>query len=592
MSQLSKNAELRFTLNNQVVDAPIEWQDISVQADFEDNAVQPKIDIEEFTFVNQEAQTVRDWIAAGRIFEGIPFKIDTYNSRTSSNSFDGFINCSNGVEIFDDRTLKAKLEQSKSWFSVRERMQGVTMSYLESIGVFTDSDYTKVKYVVEKNDNALEILMTSVMVFILTVQLIEQVGDISDDINKVNTASIPIINPGVPPTISFNTGAIIYASLSLALRIIETVAILAALINLAIQVFELLLPIPRTHRTIKLRTALEKISNYLGYTFSSPIPLLDKLVYLPSNLEADDVNLLTGIINIPRGTRSGLPNESDFGFTGLEFFELCERMFKAQLKVEGNTLEFRTGNDPYWQQTATYQMPNFLRKVKRYNTDELVFSRLIRFDTDEIADEWTINNFKGTNYQIITDDTSITDRAARYITKHETIAFPVCLGSRKSELNPLENALAKLAGVFDSVINLFGGNINLSGRITSRIGVLKVGTNNTTKPKILYVNGTKLPPNHRDLFSAKALYDGYINEISFVLNNFGGQKALYSLEGLPFGFEDFLKTIENSNFVDSDNNNAKFRTLNWLISGDTASGEMEQHEIYAPNLTETYIEAE
>ena len=447
MSQLSKNAELRFTLNNQVVDAPIEWQDISVQADFEDNAVQPKIDIEEFTFVNQEAQTIRDWIAAGRIFEGIPFKIDTYNSRTSSNSFDGFINCSNGVEIFDDRTLKAKLEQSKSWFSVRERMQGVTMSYLESIGVFTDSDYTKVKYVVEKNDNALEIITTSLMVFILTVQLIEQIDRISDDIAKVSTASQPIIGVGaLGPVVSVNTGAIIYASISLALTIIYTAAIAVALINLAIQAFELLLPIPRTHRTIKLRTALEKISNYLGYTFSSPIPLLDNLVYLPSNLEADDVNLLTGLIRIPRGTRSGLPNESDFGFTGLEFFELCEKMFNAQLKVEGNTLEFRTRNDPYWQQTATYQMPNFLRQVKRYNTDELVFSRLIRFDTDEIADEWTINNFKGTNYQIITDDATITDRAARYITKHETIAFPVCLGNRKSELNPLENALAKLAG--------------------------------------------------------------------------------------------------------------------------------------------------
>ena len=101
MSMLSKNARLRFTLNNSVVDAPIEWQDISIQADFENGGVQPTIDIDAFTFVNQEAQTIRDWISAGRIFEGIPFNIDTYNVNSSSNSFKGYINCTNGIELFD-----------------------------------------------------------------------------------------------------------------------------------------------------------------------------------------------------------------------------------------------------------------------------------------------------------------------------------------------------------------------------------------------------------------------------------------------------------------------------------------------------------
>jgi hypothetical protein len=589
---LSKNARLRFNLNGQQVDAPIEWQDISIEADFEGGEIQPTIDIDAFTFVNQEAQTIRDWISAGRIFEGIPFNIDTYNVNSSNGSFKGYVNASNGIELFDDRTLKAKIQVADGISSVRDRLSGLTMSYLESIGVFTDSDYTKVKYVVEKADNRFEVLMNQVVLFIMTVQFEQQIKDVADNVAKVNTASIPIIVPGLPPTITFNIGAIIYASIALALQIIYTVIMLAAIIKLSIQVFETFLPTPRTHRTINLRTALTKITNHLGYTFSSRIDMLDDLVYLPSNNQSDDFNFLTGLLNIPRGTRTGLPNESDYGFTALEFFELCERMFNAKIKVLGNTLEFRTESDPFWQQTATYQMPNFLRKVKRYNTDELVFSKLLRFDTDEIADEWTINNFKGTNYEIITNDRTITNNEARYIKNHQTVSFPVCLGNRKSELNPIENSLAFLGGFIDGVINLFGGNSNLAGKITARIGVLKVGTNNTTKPKVLFIRGTKMPSNHRDLFSAKVLYDKYLNEKSFVLNNFGGQKALYSLEGLPFGFEDFLKTIENSNFVDSDNNNAKFRSLNWLISGDTASGEMEQNEIYAPNLTETYIEAE
>ena len=584
MSELSKNAKLRFNLNGTNVKAPIEWQDISIQADFENGAIQPTIDIDAFTFVNQEAQTIRDWISSGRIFEGIPFNIDAYNINTSNNAFKGYINCSNGIEIFDDRTIKAKIQEGKGISSVRDRLQGTTMSYLESIGVFTDSDYTKVKYVVEKSDNKLEIVMNIVVGYILLVQLRQQIKDTSE---SIATAS-GIFAAGFTGSVG---SALYLVSISI-INIAYTIFMVAAIINLGIQVFEALLPIPRTHRTLNFRTALTKLSNHLGYTFESPITMLDDLVYLPSNLQTDDINFLTGLINIAKGTKTGLPNESDYGFTGLEFFEICERMFNAEIKVNDNVLEFRSRNDPYWQQSATYQMPNFLRQVKRYNTDELVFSRLIRFDTDEIADEWTINNFKGTNYEIITNDTSITNNEAKYITKHETISIPVALGNRKNELNGLENSLSTLGGVIDSVINSFGGNSNLSSSITSRIGVLKVGTNNNTKPKVLFLRGGKLPSNHRNLFSAKVLYDKYINEKSFVLNNFGGQKALYSLDGLPFGFEDFLKTIENSNFVDSDNNNAKFRSLNWLISGDNATGEMEQNEIYAPNLTETYIEAE
>jgi len=584
MTMLSKNTRLRFTLNNQPVDAPIEWEDISIEADFESSGVQPTIDVEAFTFVNKEAQSIRDWINAGRIFEGIPFKIDAYNINTAKNSFDGYINCADGVELFEDKTLKAKITQARGLTNLREKMQGTTMSFLEFNGIFTQSDYTKVKYVVEKSDNKLEVLINIIVGYLLLVQLEQQVRDTAESIAN----AVGHLTGGI----SGSAAAAVFAAASALINIAFTIFMVAAIINLGIQIFEALLPIPRTHRTLKLRTALENISGFFGYTFSSPIELLDKLVYLPSNLETDEVNLLTGLIRIPKGTRSGVPNERDFGFTALEMFELCEKMFNADMKINGNILEFRSRNDPYWEQASTYQMPNFLRQSKRYNTDELVFSRLLRFQTDEIADEWTVNNFKGTNYEIITNDRTITNQEAKFITRHETIDFPVCLGNRKNELNPLENALATFGGIIDKVINFFGGSSNLSGKIKSRIGVLKVGTNNTTKPKLLYVNGTKLPFNHRQLFSAKVLYNLYINEKSFVLNNYGGQKALYSLEGLPFGFEDFLNTIENSNFVDSDNNRAKFRTLNWLLAGDTASGEIEQKEIYTTSLTETYIEAE
>ena len=589
---LSKNSRLRATLNNVEGDAPIEWEDIAIQADFQEDLIEPSINIESFTFVNKQAEQIRDWIAQGRMFEGIPFKLDTYNADTSYNAFNGYVNCTNGLEELDNTTVKANIQLANNIQSVKDRMSGITMSYLRSKNVFTDSDYTKVKYVVEKSDNALEIVLNSIIIYSLYVELESQIQKIADNIGKQVDANTPIVVVGTGVSTGPNVGQIIYAALSLVLQVIYTAAVLVAIIDLGLKVFEALLPIPRTHRTLNLRTGLTKIANYLGYNFVSSIELLDNLVYLPSNLQTDEFSLTTGFIKIAKGTKYGTPNEQDFGFTALEFFELCEKMFYAQMKVVGNTLEFRSLNDPFWEQTATYQMPDVLRESKRYNANELIFSRLLRFETDEIADEWTINNFKGTNYEIITDDPTITNKAARYISRHETVAFPVALGNRKDALNGLEHILASLAGLVDGVVNFFGGGLNLSGRIKSRIGILKVGTNNHTKPKILYVNGTKLPANHRELFSAKRLYDLYLNEKSFVLNNFGNQKALYSLNDFPFGFEDFLKTIENSNFTDVNGDRAKFRNNSWLLAGDRANAEIEVREIYAPNLVETYIEAE
>ena len=100
----------------------------------------------------------------------------------------------------------------------------------------------------------------------------------------------------------------------------------------------------------------------------------------------------------------------------------------------------------------------------------------------------------------------------------------------------------------------------------------------------------KTQQNHRDNTSAKYLWDKYINEKSLVANQFIGQKALYSIQKLPFGLEVFNKTIENSNFTMSNGANAEFISINWNISGDFAEAEIKVDEVYTENLIEETIE--
>src|SRR5690606_28578891 len=103
---------------------------------------------------------------------------------------------------------------------------------------------------------------------------------------------------------------------------------LVAIVNIATQLFELLIQPKRTHKGIKWKTALEKVCNYLGYNLVAPINLLDNLVYLPSNPNVDNVNAL-GIINLPKGTQKGIPNTLDYGYNCGEMFELAKKTFNA-----------------------------------------------------------------------------------------------------------------------------------------------------------------------------------------------------------------------------------------------------------------------
>ena len=106
----------------------------------------------------------------------------------------------------------------------------------------------------------------------------------------------------------------------------------------------------------------------------------------------------------------------------------------------------------------------------------------------------------------------------------------MCLGSRYDELNRLEEILYDLASRIDSLINIFGNSTNLSDSFEQKIGALKQEKNWTSKPKLIKIEGDKLPASYRQSFSAKVLYDKYHAEKSFVTNGsnpWHGQKIMF-----------------------------------------------------------------
>ncbi len=589
MSLNSSNTNLKFQLTGQTVNPPEEWFDIAVNSSFDNDNIQANISFDSFRFVNVEDQKsskiIRDWISSGfpGIFEGIPFKITGVNNLNTLDVFDGFIDASDDVSLLEDGSTITKIKKKDGLNTLDERLGALTWGYLEEIGEVGLSDYTNVDYVVEKKFNFFEILMSNIVFFLLVKALIESVKDLAAQVNDFNAHTTGGLSGPVAGAAWLVIGIILQA--------IYTALLAVAVINLGIQMFELLLPKKRTHKAINLRRALTIISNHLGYSFVSPATEFDNVYYIPSNINQDEVSFLSGFITQLKGTPSGIPNITDSGYSCRTFFNMCKDLINGKPAIINGELHLRSENDPFWIKTATFQMPDTLIEEQKFNTDELVsrFEFLFKIDP---RDDWTIDNYKGTAYASTIDAITTTINEAKYIRGIEELKMLVSLGNRKNELNAMEKTLKSVAEFMDTVVSSIGGSSNLAAGIKTKIGVMKVSDNNHSIAKLVYLSGNKMPSNHRDLFSAKVLYDKYYNHKSFVQNSFGRQRLVYKQVKIPFGLSSFLELIDNSYFYDSQNRLGKITNIDWTIMRDSALVDYWVHEVYAPNLKETFIETE
>ena len=253
----------------------------------------------------------------------------------------------------------------------------------------------------------------------------------------------------------------------------------------------------------------------------------------------------------------------------------------------GNTIELRAKNDPFWLQQSQWEIPDILINTLRYNVNELNATNLVSFGVDT-SDEWTIDNYAGTAVEIKTDPISVINQRAVLLKGLDEVNFECALGTRKDQLNAIENLLKNVAGVIDNVTGVFGGGTNFRSKVTTRIGVLKQSTNWHTVPKLLYLNGGRMPVNHKQLWNADILWRKYHNEKSFIDNNYKAQKQVFNQVSVPFGLEDFFKLSSNPYFIYK-GNTAKIVNFTWTVGEDVAVIDFWVRKPYTFNLKETKI---
>jgi len=298
---------------------------------------------------------------------------------------------------------------------------------------------------------------------------------------------------------------------------------------------------------------------------------MDNLYYFPSKLE-DERSI-------------GIPSPSDYGYTMQEMFEFVKLAFNADMSIDNNgVVQIRTESDPYFERNSKYVITDILSESTTYNNVDLKGTKVISFKTD-ITDEWTIENYTGTSYEIHTK--SITEKGEALIKGLDEVRLNVALANRKDKFTLLEARLKDLAQLADTVINALGGDSNLASRIKKRLGFIKVGDDSWNLPKVAKLNSNLgLDANHRELWSAKYLWENYHISNSFV---FGNQKRLFTDQEIEVCPSDFENLLKNSYFTSNDGV-GKFTKLQKALNSSKAIGDYWIREVYDRNLKEEYIE--
>lgn len=566
---------VKFYLGGEEIEDVTEREEISVQVDFKDT-IQGNIEIDTFTFVNRAYEIIeeyrKDGLAGGvGLFEGLDFKILIQEGPNQENIFEGFLNFETYQNLKpSEPKILCEIKKTDGINNLSERLEGLTFSYLRSIGVITSNDYDYVNSVVEKKFNVIETLFLAFAIYSFIQQIIQSSKSIAQ-----NQAIILAILVGGGITNS-SLGAFLYAAASIVFETIFIALSVIAIKNLIDEILNSIIsPIKRQY-CINYNLALNKIFNHLGYEFSTNIEELSEEFFLPSKSE-DRENI-------------GIPSETDYGFFASEFLELAKNRFNAELFIDAaGVVQFRTKSDEYFQQESTYILPDVLEAPFSYNLNELKESRLISFETD-ISEDYTIDNYKGTSYVVTTVPITQNKEKNNLIAGFVENRFNVTLGTEKTEYNSVENGLIALLQTVDALFQFWGVKSSSVSILKNRLRALKTSAFFFNKPKLLRIKNNKVAVDNREKITAKYYYDNFINYDSFVQNNFQRQRKNYEGVEIPFCYADYKEVLQNSYFTTNNGERGRITSLVWSLGADTAQIDFYIEDIYTRNLKEEFQE--
>tara|TARA_R110002124_G_scaffold119566_1_gene277388 strand:- start:4182 stop:5840 length:1659 start_codon:yes stop_codon:yes gene_type:complete len=548
---------IEFILDGTVITSPLEWQEISFKASFE-QTVQADISVSELTFGLDACNLIDSWRSNNGYFRGMPLVIQ----ETGFTIFEGHLDFQEKFEIIHKGKYLVSIKKTQGLNYLSDKINAYTFGLLAENRNLT---YHEVRYVVHKGEYGVEEALLQLTLLLALKEIVEAGYKLSVSIYRVATA---VLSP-------FSLAKDLAQIVIQAILDLVTFAILFNLYFKHIKaIIIVLLPIVQKHKSINVLNVLQEFCLDIGFNgFETGITELKDMYYFPS--KDDDKS-------------KGIPKVGDYGYSMKEFIELIESSFNAKLYIDNNNkVQLRSENDTYLIKNSTYILPDVLVENVEYNTDEISGTYNISFNTD-ISDTWTVENFKGTALDVYTKSTLT--KGVDLVKNLTSVNINACLGSRKSELTNLEKSLKAVATAMDKLSKALFKKSNLVSKVVGQLGMVKVSNTSWSKPKILKLDANLKLSSNRSSFSARYLWDNYHSYKSFVLNSNGYQRRVFKDIDIPFNLKDLKAVINNSYFTDLSGNLGKFVNIEYNADNNKAKASFWVQEVYDSNLKETYIE--
>lgn len=636
--------------NKKVKEDMLNWRDIEIEVNFEDNFGEGAIKSGAIEFTGDLAGKINDWIEQGNnggpgIFEGPPFRIETCGN--NSIIFNGCIDTAECTTEYECDKVVAPLRSDRIDF-INDRAGSFRFSFLASPshpaanpGHITQADYVQVPYVINSIPDYVNVMIAGVSVFILLKEAQEIIEKTVALVNELtgDTAMVTgsLVNPVIATAMAI--GRVLVDIIRILLYILYLAFIIKALIDLLSMIFENLIQPVKFKKGMKVVDLFNKGADYLNMPFSSTLLTSaahknDIVVPRKSALFTNTtvVQNLFGLKTIGRKNYDDAKNPLSVGYPDLTFADLIlqeEERLNAELRIINNVLHFET--QQFWALQSNYILPNIKRKnadPHTTNACELASNYSLSYALDD-QDTNTFDEFEGTScqMQLVPNTVQVT---SNILLKNLTdINLRYALAKRKVSLNAIEEVVSEIyniiAGIYNSITGFFNSIIKVINKIMAAISTL-TGGNPPTVPsiapfppnpiqarigmmilssdfigiqKIMRIDPTtgKLHSNNKVLTAASTLMDNhhFTNFAVRKITTNGTVKAdhnqwlIYTDKEIPFCCDDFQSLVNNNYGKTHDGKLMKVKSIVWKPERSTADITYRVKEQYTRNLNQSYI---
>ena len=606
---------VQFYLNGVAVNPPANWQALLIELNFDKDAPDARVTINDWDWIRENSDTINTWIAEGLtggvgVFEGMPFRIELEEAGTKEILYNGYLDLSTSQIQCNQVTATAKERLSIDY--INDIADSFTFEYLAKTQPF-GADYIYLPYVISTVPSAQDAILAAVSLITMIIELENALKVLLEDVLGIEVFAWEDL-------------------FKILLHVAYIVFLIAAIVKITEDLFNAIIQPVKYHAGMKMSKLCEIGANYMGFDFASETILeleeFEDLVIIPQkwNMEVnDEIDFLQGFTQISTisSVISNDYHQEENGYYDGTFGQLLrdlKTMFNAKVIIE----ESPTGGRPilrleridYSTSQDLYNLPPIDNNdAFRFNVNDFKANYLVEFALDS-ADKNTFTRYTGTIYQSRTQPKGVPINPDLVLMKGlNQVSIPFALGKRKetltipeqvlspiiNEILQISNTLAVLINsvvatawilgnsliteinnVIDAVNVLPGGinipniNPNLLGEfeniplidlnqigdlVDDRIGMLLLENDFINVPKVVSVNTIATQSSEIDLGSSTGP-SGVI-----VDNNFIAQYVL-GITQSGINYEGNKIAFNNSSVLSAENIYKKFHYINSFVPTD------------------------